>query len=245
MLLKRIEEVSLNAWPALQQILYDGWILRFSKGYTKRANSVNPLWDAQLDVVEKIDYCENLYAKKNLRTIFRLTPFAIPVDLDNILADRDYKKIDPTLVMALDLRDFDFSPFPVELIKETNLDTWLATFCQLSGYDLAEHKIHHEILSRIPATSLYAGLQYNGQIVSSGLGVLEDEYFGVFDLVTATKMRNEGYGKRLVAATLRLAQKAGARYAYLQVTDSNQPAQFLYEKLGFKEAYYYWYRVKR
>lgn len=243
MLLKRIEEVSLNAWPALQQILYDGWILRFSKGYTKRANSVNPHWDAQLDVAGKIDYCEKLYAKKNLRMIFRLTPFAIPVDLDNILADRDYKKIDPTLVMALDLRDIDFSPFRIELIKEPNLDTWLATFCQLSGYEFAEHKIHREILTRISATSFFAALYNDGQIVSCGLGVLEGDYFGVFDLVTAKNQRNQGYGKRLIGAMLRRAQESGARYAYLQVTDSNQPARYLYEKLGFKEAYYYWYRV--
>jgi len=35
MLSKRIEEASLNAWPALQHLLFDGWILRFSKGYTR------------------------------------------------------------------------------------------------------------------------------------------------------------------------------------------------------------------
>ncbi len=59
MLLKqRIEKVSLNSWPALQQILFDGWILRFSEGYTKRANSVNPLFASSMDVEEKVDTCE-------------------------------------------------------------------------------------------------------------------------------------------------------------------------------------------
>ena len=42
MLHRRLEEVAMNAWPALQQMLFDGWIVRFAQGYTKRANSVHP-----------------------------------------------------------------------------------------------------------------------------------------------------------------------------------------------------------
>ena len=52
---KRVEEAALNAWPALQQILYDGWILRFSQGYTKRANSVNPIFQSSIDLETKIN----------------------------------------------------------------------------------------------------------------------------------------------------------------------------------------------
>ena len=49
MLHRRLEEVAMNAWPALQQMLFDGWILRFAQGYTKRANSVHPLFESHLD----------------------------------------------------------------------------------------------------------------------------------------------------------------------------------------------------
>ena len=35
-----LEELAMNAWPAIQTYLYDGWIVRFANGYTKRANSV-------------------------------------------------------------------------------------------------------------------------------------------------------------------------------------------------------------
>jgi|LGOV01.1.fsa_nt_gb hypothetical protein len=33
-MIRFIEELSMSAWPALQTHLYDGWVLRISKGYT-------------------------------------------------------------------------------------------------------------------------------------------------------------------------------------------------------------------
>jgi len=42
--IRSVEERSLNAWPSLHQMLYDGWVLRFSNGYTRRANSVSPIY---------------------------------------------------------------------------------------------------------------------------------------------------------------------------------------------------------
>jgi hypothetical protein len=60
-----MEELSLNAWPAHQTLLYDGWVIRFANGYTKRANSVNPLYLSTIDLDEKIAFCRASIASKN------------------------------------------------------------------------------------------------------------------------------------------------------------------------------------
>jgi GNAT superfamily N-acetyltransferase len=241
--LRRIEEISLNSWPALQQILFDGWILRFSRGHTKRANSVNPFFGSHLDVDEKIDTCERLYAEQGLPTVFRLTPFFSPPDLDQVLEKRNYTKVAPTLVLRLDLNGYDARPSPAVELREERLDDWIDTFCRFSRSAVEEHQAHREILEAIPSRRFLASLADAGQIVACGMGVLETGYFGLFDLITDPHQRNKGYGTKLVTSLLHWAQGNGASHAYLQVVGRNAPARHLYAKMGFEEAYPYWYRV--
>ena len=35
-IIRQMEERSMNAWPSLQTILDDGWVIRLANGYTKR-----------------------------------------------------------------------------------------------------------------------------------------------------------------------------------------------------------------
>ena len=245
MLLKRrIEEVSLNSWPALQQILFDGWILRFSEGYTKRANSVNPLFASSMDVGEKVDTCERLYVERGLPPVFRLTPFSSPAGLDEVLERRNYQKVAPTSVLHLDLKARVVQPSPSAELRHERLDDWLDIFCRFSKSPLEKHRAHKRILKAIPGKRFLASLADSGQVVACGLGVLENGYFGLFDLITDPQRRNEGYGTLLVSSLLRWArQDEGSLYTYLQVVKSNTPARRLYARFGFREAYPYWYRV--
>lgn len=94
---RRLEiiEFSLNHWPALTTLLYDGWVLRFSDGYTKRANSINPIYDSTDELNRKILACENMYAVNHLPIIFKITPYVHPENLDSILDGMGYSMVDP------------------------------------------------------------------------------------------------------------------------------------------------------
>jgi len=102
--------------------------------------------------------------------------------------------------------------------------------------------LHLELLERIPHPPMYAVFYQAGSPVACGLGVLEHEALGLFDIVTDPAQRRKGYGTQLVMGMLALGKQQGAEYAYLQVMNTNYAAQQMYAKLGFQECYHYWYR---
>ena len=185
--------------------------------------------------------CERVYAEKKLPCIFRLTSFTESSALDTFLEQRGYAKIDPTLVMHLELSQ-PIGDEQLELV-ELSLDEWMRTHARLSGIALDKEETHERILQRIPCDRLFACLQDAKRVVAVGLGVLEEGYFGLFDLLTDSLHRNKGFGTRIVRHMLMWAQKRGARYAYLQVTVANVSARHVYSGFGFQELYRYWYRV--
>ena len=102
-LIQKTEELSMNALPALETETYDGWILRFSDGYTKRGNSINPLYESTFDLQEKVAHCEQAYQEKGLNTVYKLTAGSHPAGLDRYLRGRGYRIADPTSVQMLNL----------------------------------------------------------------------------------------------------------------------------------------------
>tara|TARA_B100000809_G_scaffold94341_1_gene93008 strand:- start:52836 stop:53192 length:357 start_codon:yes stop_codon:yes gene_type:complete len=52
-LIRRFEEANLNTRPAFQQVLLDFWLLRFSGSYSKRGNSIVPVYRGTQPLLEK------------------------------------------------------------------------------------------------------------------------------------------------------------------------------------------------
>jgi ribosomal protein S18 acetylase RimI-like enzyme len=242
--IRRIEEASFNAWPALNVMLYDGWLLRFANGYTKRANSINGLYQGALPIETKIDNCQAVYVRLDLRPIFRLTPLINPADLDHRLQARDYKRIDHTSVQLLDLNKMEpeRSKRAVILSGHDGIDSWLRSFHTLNP-QRSDAATHEEMLNKIMAPICLMVLIANKEVAACGLAVADGDYLGLFDIVTAVENRRQGYGLELTSALLAWGLAMKTRYAYLQVMTNNEPAKHLYDRLGFQEVYRYWYRV--
>jgi ribosomal protein S18 acetylase RimI-like enzyme len=243
--IRTIEEFSMNAWPATTTLHYDGWVLRFADGYTKRANSVYPLYPSEIAVDEKIAFCESLYQDRDLPAVFKITTSSTPSNLDDRLDARGYCVDSPTSVQLLDFKAGNHElPSGIDLACEDS-EAWHIAFARMNKVNPDHQATHEGILRAILPDKCYASIPESDRIIGCGLGVLQSRYLGIFDVVIDPDHRRQGYGEGLMKALLTWGQGNGAHKAYLQVMCNNEPALRLYEKLGFREKYQYWYRIKR
>jgi ribosomal protein S18 acetylase RimI-like enzyme len=243
--LRLLEELSLNALPALQTTLYDGWMLRFASGangYPRRANSIQMIYPSMLPLEEKIAHCEALYRARGQRIVFKLT-LAAPAALEPLLRARGYVLDAPTSVRTLDLERFDTQPDPgIEVQLETEMsDSWYADFARLNENDPMRAATTRQLLERLAIKSAFVRLCRDGETVALGRGALEHGWVGFYEIVTDERFRRQGLGRQLMLNILKWGRDNGAHHAYLQVMSKNAPAVRLYSSLDFTMQYEYWY----
>ena len=239
----RIEEAGLNALQTQQQLFYDGWVLRLSPGKAKRGRSVNAHFGSSLPLARKIAYCERLYAAHRLPTLFRMTPFAKPADLDTALERRGYRRFDDTLVQTLDLAGSRGAPACTDVdIVSLPVTEFVAAVAKLRGSTPAQQAAHLERLALSPLEMQPLVACVDGEPVACGQIACDDDIAAIYDMVTAPEWQRQGLASALVDALLAHARSHGARLAFLQVNDDNAPALAVYRKFGFATAYRYHYR---
>lgn len=243
--IQTIEELSLNALPCLQQIIDDGWILRFAEGYTKRANSVTPLYPSYEDLTPKIKRCEDVYRSFNLRPIFRLTKELRLKALDRTLSELGYQKQDDVSVKTKDISNYNFSSNNAVITLDNEIsEEWLDRYVHAVDLPVQHWNTLSTMLDIIPYPTCYGMLKAKSRFCSCGLGVLAKNYLGLFFIATAKPQRGKGYARELASAMLQWGKDNGATQAYVQVETKNLNGINLYNKLGFVESYQYFYRLK-
>jgi len=242
--LRRFEEISNNAWPALHTMLYDGWVLRFACGVTKRSNSVSLLYPSTLGPEEKIDYCEEQYLAQAINPCFKITSIARPGDIDKRLDKRGYFIHSYVSFQVLDITCISGQPIRDIQIETEFSESWIGHFIRMNEFDLARKPVYVSIMKRLSTPRCLVSLVRDRKTIGVGLGVLDGMAIGLFDIVVSKEFRNTGLGYLIVDNILRWGRNKGATTAYLQVLTENAPALHLYEKMGFRELYQYWYRMK-
>ena len=236
-----LESRLVNAWPSFDYQVYDGWLLRLARGYSKRANSAAALVPGATLDEGLIAHMGEHFIAETVRPTFRLTTLESP-KVDGILERRGFRLIEPTQALI--------KPIPEEctidpaVILEPKVSTrWVRETAQSYGGEKADDSILVDIVSRIRQTAVFATLDLDDRHVAWGLGVVERGYVGLFDIVVAPELRGIGLGRRVVTSLIAWGRARGAHTAYLQVREDNEVARALYLSLGFETAYRYTHRV--
>jgi ribosomal protein S18 acetylase RimI-like enzyme len=237
-----IEELSMNAWPSIQTVVYDGWIIRLANGYTKRANSINPIYPSKINLEEKIQYCQKLYTKYNLPAVYKLVECDGHKTIDRKLETLKYEIADLTSVQICnDVRISEKNYSGVNIDIDFN-EEWINGFIECNNIKTGFINTMKMMLKNITGNKIVVYKELNKEIAGCGYGVIENEYVGLFDIVVRENSRGNGYGKEIVETILSEAGKAGIKKSYLQVVNNNEIAKNLYKKIGYREKYKYWYR---
>ena len=245
----RVEEVCLNAWPALQEIHYDGWLIRLADGQTRRTNSVNVINAGSRPLDEKIAFCEEVYRRHDLACHFRLLSTADGA-LEQALAVRGYRAADETSTLYMDFAAHEPASVPgfaVELIPHAPGAEWLSARMRFQGGPAHERSKIEKILQQLAIPAVFAAVRdEGGTIVSIAKGAVHDGIVCLNMVASDPALLRRGYSRACVSAILDWGRNAmGAEGACLQVVSDNWPAIRLYQCLGFRhELYRYHYRTR-
>lgn len=237
---RRLEDLAFAGWPALETRDVAGWRLRFSGGYTKRANSINALSrEAQIDR-HTIESLEAAYRERGQLPAWRLSPLA-PTGIAELLATRDYRAIERSLVQVCPLRAF--TPAPEVDIHSLPTEPWIEAFAAHSPVRPEHRATMRRMLAAIRPPVGFAFVEEAGQPMAMAIGAVDGDHMGLFDVLVMPHARRRGLARKVTESLYAWAWDHGARFAYLQVVATNAAAMPLYAAQGFRTVYDYEYFV--
>ncbi len=242
-LLHRLEEVFLNSMTPAEQLLYDGWLVRFARNDVKRSRSVNVLSPSRLALEDKLDYCTMLYGEKQMTPVYRLTSLNVEPALDALLEKREYRRYGESLVLRMDL-EAPVGAEPEGMRFEAVDAEGFSRFCgALQDWpdDLRTAFARRLRFSPLPQHRLVAYSE-DDDVIGTAMSMREDDWVGLFNVYVEPSHRRNGIAAALCAYLLEQGRQWGSARAWLAVEADNEAALGLYRRLGFEEGYRYWYR---
>lgn len=238
------DRMAADAWPAPYVTNLDGWDLRYSEGVSRRANSVAP-WPSTSGghaLIDQIEAAERFYQDRNLPPRFQVSPAAVPDTLDDELSIRNYEIEAPVTLMIADVHDIIKNTpdgVPATWVDGTAPDGWWDLYVE--GFNRDARKVISGAKDH-PQFATATDSDHKG--VGIGLGVLNNAgWLGIFGMWTRPELRGQGIGADMLRALAQTAIDNGAIGLYLQVERSNAGAHRLYQRLGFRALYGYYYRT--
>jgi GNAT superfamily N-acetyltransferase len=211
--IRKLEHAAALAWPGVEQQWLDGWLLRFGRGSTRRANSAVPLNVSTLGAVNAI---VEWYGARGVTPLVAVpdrllrVPPEVPTDAE-------------TLVMTGDLTAH--RPSTVTIVARPD-DDWLRLYRREVPVDVLTAVIDGEVAFATIADAAVG----RGAVTESPDGT---RWIGLSAVHVVETARRRGRARAVCEALLAWGAGRGATRAYVQVVPHNTAATRLYESMGF------------
>lgn len=239
-----LQEVMVTGLPPLESDWQGRWLLRAANGYTGRANSVLPLGDPELPVMNALTVVERWYAERGLSPLVQVygptVAEAFASGVGRAVREAGWEVLPDVLVMtaATDAVVDATTGTEVGAGVTERVDGRWVTGATTREQEHADTLV--PMLDRI-RDARYVTLGTDRIPDAVGRLALGRGWAGIFAVHVQPTMRRRGLARAVVGALAREAQAAGARSTYLQVSADNTAAVRLYESLGFATHHEYAY----
>ena len=248
-----LQRVMVGAWPAMETARLGDWVLRASRGFTQRANSVVTAGSPGIPVPAALDTVEAWYAERALPANLTLAgPVGFDPADDEVGVEalrRGYAARVPTLTLTAptrliaDLPPAQASPGPagvrgpqpVEVGPELT-DAWFTAY---RAYRDVDDVAARAILTGSPGQVFATARDDHGTVVGIGRLGLAAAWGGIAAMWVAPRARRRGIATGMLGALARAAGRSGAASLHLQTDTDNTTALALYERHGFERHHCY------
>jgi len=211
--IRNLEHAAAVAWPGVEQQWLGGWLLRFGRGSTRRANSAVPL---DVSTGSAVSALIDWYAARGTvplvaapDRLFRVPP-GVPTDAETLVMTGDVTTHRPSAVAIAARPD----------------DEWLRLYGRDVPVDVLTAVVDGEV-----AFAMAAGAAVGrGAVTGSPDG---RRWIGLSAVHVVEGARRRGLARELCSALLAWGGERGATHAYVQVLTDNTAGTRLYESMGF------------
>lgn len=245
-----LQRVMVGAWPAVETARLGDWVLRASRGFTQRGNSVVTAGSPGIPLPAALDTVERWYAERGLPpnlTVAGPVGFDPADDAVGALALRrgyvarvaTLTLTAPTRLIADLLRGSGdpgvAGPQGVEVGGELT-DEWFAAY---RAYRPVDDEAARAILTGSPAQAFATVRRHDGGVVGIGRLGVAAAWGGIAAMWVDPAARRRGVATAMLGALARAAERTGAASLHLQTDTDNTEALALYERHGFERHHAY------
>jgi N-acetylglutamate synthase len=244
-----LELIAAAHWRGTEEEWLGHWLLRAAGGFTGRANSALALGDPPDKLDAALATVTGWYRSRGLPPMIAvplsLGPSGAGHDLDAALAARNWAtRPGAALVMVADLplrasRAGVSAAHDVRVSDEPD-DDWLARY-HYRGADRLPPAARNVLTSC--EDQAFVSLRDGDDVLAIARLSVAAGWAGITAVEVHPDHRRHGLGTAVTAAAGEVAQARGVRAVFLQTEVGNAAARALYERIGFRYAHRYHYRV--